>query len=982
MSERRKLFIIIASIIVLSAITSFLVYNIWFKESKHNVHVGIITSNPHDQESINNGISSFIAKIDNTKYINPKNIKVQNFSASDPQLLKNIDDFVKSNDVIGFISLTDVNTTNAVTESIKKEKAPFLNLASIDNAPFKDSSHFFSTVFNETKQAQFTANYSRNVLGLMIITIIHDNTQKGINMAKQFSDVYERFGTKIHYEFSYDTNDQTNSIEQVIANIKDKQDLGSIFFVGNAADSAKFVVKARDANIKNKIIGTDVVATHAFNRTIADISHNKADSARYTNDIIFSAPLLFDTSGSEEQRFKNSYLQRFGEYPDWISAYGHDAIKLILKEILNQSLTAGNIEKEIILKYLYTLNTPDVALHGATGDNWFDKNREAQKTTQIGVYDGQTIIAAPTQLQPIKPNSSVNYIEELKSGKMLYVIDRFMYKTNVIYTGIELHDVSKLDLTKNTAELDFSIWFRYRGNFDPADLMFINAGTELNLDKPVLSYQKDGVMFKRYRIKHDFNIDFSTEKFRHGSHVAGLSFRHKNFNKNNVIYVIDDLGMALNSNTSLKDKVNADHILQSLPDWKILAAQFYQSITVIPTFGEPMYVGYGAIGPDFSKIDYEVLLAEDRFNLNDYVNPVYFVYIGIFGILGSIAARLIDNKYNWKKHANASSEKDLTYKEDVIFFWLASSWVMRVVFWYVSLLAIGNLTIEIAIDENLSNHSIDLIVMVYDALWWMVPATLIVLALNLFLWPPMEKKSQRKIPGVIKNFTSGIIYILFFFCIVAFVFNKPLSSLLATSGLFAMILGLAVQGNIANIFSGIVVNLERPFSIGDYIKIKTFDRVQVIDMTWRSLKVKDLDNNIISIPNSLVAAAEIVNYIEDFSKIGLKLNMPQKYEPELILSHLKTALASVKGIHDIKTPEQYFNGYVYLDCGVMAEYIISFSIYEFKKHKVFRDEVWKAIFHEFTKAKIPFEEIDRLNENKEIAEVTIDLTKAALPSAT
>ena len=51
-----------------------------------------------------------------------------------------------------------------------------------------------------------------------------------------------------------------------------------------------------------------------------------------------------------------------------------------------------------------------------------------------------------------------------------------------------------------------------------------------------------------------------------------------------------------------------------------------------------------------------------------------------------------------------------------------------------------------------------------------------------------------------------------------------------------MIIGLAIQLNISNIFSGIALNLESPFHIGDWIRVKDYPEGQFLDMTWRSTR--------------------------------------------------------------------------------------------------------------------------------------------------
>ena len=75
-----------------------------------------------------------------------------------------------------------------------------------------------------------------------------------------------------------------------------------------------------------------------------------------------------------------------------------------------------------------------------------------------------------------------------------------------------------------------------------------------------------------------------------------------------------------------------------------------------------------------------------------------------------------------------------------------------------------------------------------------------------------------------------------------------------------MIIGLAIQANIANVFSGIMLNLERPFKVGDILKIKTGATskwAEVIDISWRTTKVKDATKHIISIPNAVMSESVI-----------------------------------------------------------------------------------------------------------------------------
>ncbi len=83
-----------------------------------------------------------------------------------------------------------------------------------------------------------------------------------------------------------------------------------------------------------------------------------------------------------------------------------------------------------------------------------------------------------------------------------------------------------------------------------------------------------------------------------------------------------------------------------------------------------------------------------------------------------------------------------------------------------------------------------------------------------------------------------------FFGIVAFTFDYPLTGFLATSGLVAGIIGFAARENISNIFSGIALNVERPFRIGDWIEVGD-NKGKVVNMTWRSTRIETSSENVV-----------------------------------------------------------------------------------------------------------------------------------------
>ena len=86
----------------------------------------------------------------------------------------------------------------------------------------------------------------------------------------------------------------------------------------------------------------------------------------------------------------------------------------------------------------------------------------------------------------------------------------------------------------------------------------------------------------------------------------------------------------------------------------------------------------------------------------------------------------------------------------------------------------------------------------------------------------------------------------------------PIGSIVAGAGLIGLTISLAAQESASNLFSGIVILLDKPFSIGDWITVGNVEG-EVIDINFRSIKIRSLDKTVSVITNSKVCSSIIVN---------------------------------------------------------------------------------------------------------------------------
>jgi small-conductance mechanosensitive channel/CRP-like cAMP-binding protein len=140
-------------------------------------------------------------------------------------------------------------------------------------------------------------------------------------------------------------------------------------------------------------------------------------------------------------------------------------------------------------------------------------------------------------------------------------------------------------------------------------------------------------------------------------------------------------------------------------------------------------------------------------------------------------------------------------------------------------------------------------------LWWVLGARLLV---ELICATAVIK--QFSIEGrMFPDLVAGLVYLAVLLTIVKTVFSFPIGGLVATSGIIAIVLGLALQSTLSDVFAGIAVGIERPFAIGDLVWVEGPIEGEIVQINWRSVQIRTFGNDIATVPNSLVAKSRIVN---------------------------------------------------------------------------------------------------------------------------
>lgn len=188
-----------------------------------------------------------------------------------------------------------------------------------------------------------------------------------------------------------------------------------------------------------------------------------------------------------------------------------------------------------------------------------------------------------------------------------------------------------------------------------------------------------------------------------------------------------------------------------------------------------------------------------------------------------------------------------------------------------------------------------------------------------------------------------------------------ISPVLASLGVAALAIALALQPTLANLFAGVYLMADRPIRVGDFIKLESGEEGYVEDIGWRSVKVKLLPNNTVIIPNQKLAESVVLNYYYPERRMALRFEIGVSYEDDpvkvekILIEEMTKASFEVDGMvtaYEMKPFVRFMPGYM----DFSLNFTIICQVREFVDNYYVQHELRKRIWERFKKegVNIPF----------------------------
>lgn len=222
--------------------------------------------------------------------------------------------------------------------------------------------------------------------------------------------------------------------------------------------------------------------------------------------------------------------------------------------------------------------------------------------------------------------------------------------------------------------------------------------------------------------------------------------------------------------------------------------------------------------------------------------------------------------------------------------------------------------------------------------WWTNAALLLVGAVRVFLIIEGRPREGR----LLQDLLVGVIYTGAALCVVANVFSFPVGTLIATSGVVAIVLGLALQSTLADVFSGLALNISRPYAVGDWIVAGDGMEGRVVETNWRATHLVNGSNELIILPNSKLARSTLVNSSGPDQRHGTKLRVrfAPTLSPAAITRVMRDVLMSTTAILPSPAPSVHVKA---LDAHAI-EIELSFRVADLGMSSAAKDEVLDLIY--------------------------------------
>ncbi len=471
----------------------------------------------------------------------------------------------------------------------------------------------FRASFSTSDGGAAIAAYLHHALNGNRAAVLFKDDGFGQPFAAGFRRVAQRLNLTTTY-YPFRTAAQAQAIAQQVAADPQKP---AIVLGMLVTDAVPIVTTIKRRNAQATLLGTNTIAGEFFADFFKTQPEEQNTPGYFTNGVYAASPLFFDSGNAETLAFADRFRARFQHDPSYIEVQGYEAARLAIAAVRSVAQTNPKAEiptrRQAVQHYLASLNSPAKGIPGLNGTLWFTSQRGREQPLRFGRFQDGIFESAPIQLVPVLAPDRA----ELAAGAVFPIApatgsaqtghgQAYARLQQIVYTGVFLNELPRLDLAKSEFTADFYLWLRFaqaagRQTANPINISFpqLIDGT-FDPNKPAEQRQMpDGTQYWLWHIQGNFRNDFDLRRFPFDRQQLSLSFFNARAPMEQIVYVVDQrsLPVAAANGTAANgfNAIASVHAFRDLTQWQPLTLRSRrENLVTHSALGNPVQSAIGS----------------------------------------------------------------------------------------------------------------------------------------------------------------------------------------------------------------------------------------------------------------------------------------------------------------------------------------------------------------------------------------------------
>lgn len=200
----------------------------------------------------------------------------------------------------------------------------------------------------------------------------------------------------------------------------------------------------------------------------------------------------------------------------------------------------------------------------------------------------------------------------------------------------------------------------------------------------------------------------------------------------------------------------------------------------------------------------------------------------------------------------------------------------------------------------------------YGALAIGIATALVLTRVLDYLFFDVAFRLRRKVaaPALLRQLVGLLVFGIAAAILLRVILGIQLTGVLATSAVLSVVIGLALQDTLGNLFSGLALHLEKSVQVGDMVRAgDIFGTVE--ELSWRAIKLRTMEGNVLLIPNSIASRERLEVFPRPGRPIARTLQVGLEYDtpPAQAMAALAAAGRELPGIAAYPEPTAYLKAF-------------------------------------------------------------------------